>query len=132
VLAQASVGNFNLHDGPVTNSKMVNPVFSARLGADGTAERLVGVDRSQTRRIGTGRYEVTFERPVDNCVITAQIRGSSPGLTDTIQVEDPTSSRPNTVSITTQAAVVPSTGNPGTSPILSVSVDRRFDLIAAC
>lgn len=122
-----------LAEGAVASRHLVNPVFSASINADGTGDRFVGVDRSQTRRISDGRYEVTFERSVVNCVVVGQIRDRTPrpGLTDTIKVSDPAPTRPNTVTVFTESAAV-SEGVPGQSPILSVSVSRPFDLIAAC
>jgi hypothetical protein len=70
-LDEPSVGAAQLNDGAVTSSKLLNPVFSAKVNADGTTKlsQSEGVDPSLTRKRAPGAYEIGFLRTITNCAV---------------------------------------------------------------
>jgi hypothetical protein len=76
-LSDGAVGTEKLADAAVSNSKLTNPLYSAVIAANGNLVRSVGATSSS--RLGTGLYEVRFDRDLSECSWIGQV-GSPDGV----------------------------------------------------
>ncbi len=131
-MAKKSVDGSTIVDDTVSKDDLSSPHLKAQVNSNGS--HLGNSDAGLTKRVGEGRYEVTFNRVGGGeqgaktvlsrkCAITATPRNT----TNVVVVQGPTTLRPDTVLVRTLSLA----SQAGGGALFEVT-DSAFDIVATC